>query len=296
MNLKLTKNAVRYAALLILETKKVVTTLEVKTLLRAHDFNAAQQDVAEYMAELSIELPLTYVAVKGYREYSLPSPQILAAPTISTDAVTKSYMLDSNSKSNFSTFNVADTKTINVPTPPTPSVNRSVISALSQNPLVDSKDQAKNAAQALKDSNKSITQILSDAQASVGLSKLGSVIPPTNVAFSNLDKNTNAQIKLDTPLAFTKGILPSWSLRRHIKDFKSQEFIGHVLNPNYKIKNRIDHVDDSCWVASSTQCPTVIIFAGNFDRTDVRTVYSKITDTDFVNARTVRFKRFNPAK
>ena len=69
-----TKNAVRYAALFLLEKNDTTTTLEVKELLRDNEFFALQDDVSTFMQELQVELPLEAETYQGrYQFYSLPS-------------------------------------------------------------------------------------------------------------------------------------------------------------------------------------------------------------------------------
>lgn len=65
--------AVKHAALLLIETNRMTTTLEVKQLLRDLNYFAEQDEISYFMDQAAQELPLTFTTVSGnHRAYTLP--------------------------------------------------------------------------------------------------------------------------------------------------------------------------------------------------------------------------------
>ena len=71
--------AVKHAALLLIETNKITTTLEVKGLLRSLDYFAEQDEISFFMNEAAQELPLLFSTASGHRIYTLPPVTVLYA-------------------------------------------------------------------------------------------------------------------------------------------------------------------------------------------------------------------------
>ena len=65
--------AVKHATLLLIETNRSTTTLEVKQLLRDLNYFAEQDEISYFMDQAAQELPLTFTTVSGnHRAYTLP--------------------------------------------------------------------------------------------------------------------------------------------------------------------------------------------------------------------------------
>lgn len=72
--------AVKHAALLLIETNKTTTTLEVKMLLRDLKYYAEQVEISTFMDVAAQELPLTFTTAAGHhRVYGLPDVRALYA-------------------------------------------------------------------------------------------------------------------------------------------------------------------------------------------------------------------------
>lgn len=79
MQKQLSLSAVKYAALLLIESNEQTTTLEVKGLLRDLGYFATQEVVSDLLNQAADELPLEYNTNGMFRSYTLPSPATIAS-------------------------------------------------------------------------------------------------------------------------------------------------------------------------------------------------------------------------
>lgn len=80
--------AVKYAALLLIETAGETTTLDVKNLLRKMGYTAYQDDVSALLDEAGVELPLEFTVSDGpiaFRVYTLPKNVVVSGDQNSDD-------------------------------------------------------------------------------------------------------------------------------------------------------------------------------------------------------------------
>tara|TARA_R110000772_G_scaffold10135_4_gene32633 strand:+ start:96 stop:632 length:537 start_codon:yes stop_codon:yes gene_type:complete len=83
---QLTKTAVTYSALLLIEAHEETTTLDVKMQLRQLGFRADQDDVSDFMMEVQDDLHLGMEDNGQYRTYTMPELDDIASDPVSGTA------------------------------------------------------------------------------------------------------------------------------------------------------------------------------------------------------------------
>jgi hypothetical protein len=244
----LTKNAVRYAALLLLENNPTTSTLEVKELCRHVGLTANQQDVSDFMADLAVELPLHVdldrSTMRVFKVYSLPTPAAVLDPFSSSTGNNQTVVVPSGSALD------------NLPKP------RSQLGAMLSQAVISPKQAAKN------------TSMASKLPSNVTLDK----------ASAHLDAVDTAVVDLSALYLQTFHVL---SNTEQVLYWAYKNIVGFRF-PLIKLSNLDLITTGSWAVTAANSTLPATYFPGTYTRDQVRQAYSKRYSIPFSAVRSSR--------